>query len=69
MTLPRHSPTITEAARLIGVNRLTIQRWVDSGRLQTAGQEPFPCRTGWRWRLDPESVEREQKLRDNGHSM
>ena len=27
--------TLTEAATLLGVNRLTVRRWIDSGRLES----------------------------------
>jgi excisionase family DNA binding protein len=69
MTLPRHSPTVSEAAEYIGVNKFTILRWIDKGRIRTTDQEPFPCRAGWRWRLDPDDVEREMPTNlgsDNG---
>jgi excisionase family DNA binding protein len=63
MTLPRHSPTVREAADYLGVDHLTVQRMIADGRLETDFKEPFPCPVGFRWRLKPDSVERERALR------
>lgn len=62
MTLPRHSPTVREAADHIGVDPNSILRRIDSGWLETDYQEKFPSREGWRWRLKPDSVERDRYL-------
>jgi hypothetical protein len=55
--LPPRTLTVAEAAAYLGTYPLAIRRMIDRGELQTVGQESFPCRGGWRWRLDVASVE------------
>lgn len=65
MTLPRHSPTVTEVADYLGTYRNHVLRMIARGQIK-AEKEPFNGRRGFRWRIDPRDVERVKKARDNG---
>ncbi len=45
MTKPENMITIQEFADAIGVDRTTVTRWVQSGKVKGKKQGPFPGRT------------------------
>ncbi len=38
-----------EAASLVGVHRLTLQRWLSEGKIRPSQAVPLKGRTLWRW--------------------
>ncbi len=48
-----------EVAKMVGVHRLTIQRWLSGGQVRASVAVPFGGRTLWRWtEADVEKVRR-----------
>jgi excisionase family DNA binding protein len=38
-----------EAAKRVGVHRLTLQRWLSEGKVRASQSVPLKGRTLWRW--------------------